>query len=46
MFAEVLDRTPGLFFTLTLIAFTIGMMFVSVQNAKKANDAKESAVKK
>jgi hypothetical protein len=46
MFFDILDRTPGLFFTLILIAFTIGMMVVSVQNAKKANEAKILVVKK
>jgi hypothetical protein len=38
---SILDKTPGLLFTLVLIAFTIGTMVNSILAAKKANDAKK-----
>ncbi|AGE55705.1 hypothetical protein ATCVMN08101_621L [Acanthocystis turfacea Chlorella virus MN0810.1] len=40
MITNVLDKTPGLFFTLLLIAFVIGTMVDSILSAKKANKAK------
>ena len=39
MITNVLDKTPGLFFTLMLIAFVIGTMVSSILNAKKASAA-------
>lgn len=38
MILDVLNRTPGLLFTLLLISFVIGMMTVSIIDAKKANE--------
>jgi hypothetical protein len=40
MIANVLDKTPGLFFTLMLIAFVIGTMVDSILAARKANAVK------
>lgn len=40
MLLDILNRTPGLLFTLMLIAFVIGTMVNSIMEAKKANDAK------
>jgi hypothetical protein len=37
MIADVLNKTPGLFFTLMLIAFVIGTMIDSILDARKAN---------
>jgi hypothetical protein len=37
MIANVLNKTPGLFFTLMLIAFVIGTMVASILAAKKQN---------
>lgn len=39
-FHDVLKKTPGLFFTLILIAFTIGMSITSILDAKQANEKK------
>jgi hypothetical protein len=42
MFLDILDKTPGLLFTLMLIAFVIGTMVNSILDAKRANqDAKK-----
>ena len=41
MSMQVLEHTPGLLFTVVLIAFVIGTMVNSVLEAKKANDAPE-----
>ena len=44
MFLDILDKTPGLLFTLMLIAFVIGTMVNSIIDAKRANDdAKKAA---
>ena len=40
MLLDILNRTPGLLFTLMLIAFVIGTMVNSIMEAKKANDVK------
>ena len=45
MLSDVLDKTPGLFFTLMLIAFVIGTMVDSILSARKANAAKLPAPK-
>jgi hypothetical protein len=37
MLSDVLDKTPGLLFTLLLIAFVLGTMINSVLDAKDAN---------
>ncbi len=39
MLADVLQRTPGLFFTVLLVVFTLGSMMTSVMSAGKANQA-------
>lgn len=36
MLNDILDKTPGLFFTLMLIAFVIGTMVDSILDAKNA----------
>jgi hypothetical protein len=43
-FLDVLDKTPGLLFTLMLIAFVIGSMVNSVLDAKRANEAAKKVV--
>jgi hypothetical protein len=35
---QILEKTPGLLFTLLLLAFVIGTMVDSVLDAKKANE--------
>jgi len=40
MLLDILNRTPGLLFTLMLIAFVIGTMVNSIMEAKNANAAK------
>ncbi len=35
---QILEKTPGLLFTLLLLAFVIGTMADSVLDAKQAND--------
>ena len=40
MMLDILNKTPGLLFTLLLIAFVIGTMVVSVAEAQKANASK------
>lgn len=40
MWKEVLDKTPGLLFTLMLIAFVIGTMVNSILDARQANASK------
>lgn len=40
MLLDILNRTPGLLFTLMLIAFVIGTMVNSIMDAKKANTIK------
>jgi len=40
MLLDILNRTPGLLFTLMLIAFVIGTMVNSIMEAKKANNVK------
>lgn len=37
MALEILDKTPGLLFTILLLAFVIGTMVDSVMDVKKAN---------
>lgn len=39
MLLDVLNRTPGLFFTLLLISFTFGTLMYSIIDAKNANAA-------
>jgi cbb3-type cytochrome oxidase cytochrome c subunit len=36
---QILEKTPGLLFTIMLLAFVIGTMVDSVMNAKEANEA-------
>lgn len=38
MMLQILEKTPGLLFTVMLLAFVIGTMVDSVLDAKKAND--------
>lgn len=38
MLMDVLNKTPGLLFSLLLIAFTIGTLTVSIIDARKANE--------
>lgn len=45
MITNVLDKTPGLFFTLMLIAFVIGTMVDSILAARKASAVKPPAPK-
>lgn len=45
MITNVLDKTPGLFFTLMLIAFVIGTMVDSILAARKAGAAKPAVPK-
>ena len=40
MLLDILNKTPGLLFTLMLIAFVIGTMVVSISEAQKANAPK------
>jgi hypothetical protein len=40
MMLDILNKTPGLLFTLMLIAFVIGTMVVSISEANAANAAK------
>ena len=35
---QILEKTPGLLFTILLLAFVIGTMVDSVLDAKKANE--------
>jgi hypothetical protein len=37
MMLQILEKTPGLFFTVLLLAFVIGTMADSVLDAKKEN---------
>jgi hypothetical protein len=37
---QILEKTPGLLFTIMLLAFVIGTMVDSVMNAKEANAPK------
>ena len=45
MITNVLNKTPGLFFTLLLIAFVIGTMVDSILTVKKENTVKLQAPK-
>ena len=38
MMLQILEKTPGLLFTILLLAFVIGTMVDSVLDAKKANE--------
>jgi hypothetical protein len=40
MIDEILNKTPGLLFTIMLIAFTLGSMVNSILAAKKINEEK------
>jgi hypothetical protein len=40
MIDEILNKTPGLLFTIMLIAFTLGSMVNSIMAAKKINEEK------
>jgi hypothetical protein len=40
MMLDILNKTPGLLFTLMLIAFVIGTMVVSVAEAAKSSKSK------
>jgi hypothetical protein len=44
MLRSVLQKTPGLFLTILLIAFVFGSMITSILNAKKVNDEKKKAI--
>jgi len=35
MIMEILEKTPGLFFTIVLLAFVVGTMVDSMSNAKE-----------
>jgi hypothetical protein len=39
---QILEKTPGLLFTILLLAFVIGTMVDSVLDVKKANEANET----
>lgn len=43
---KILEKTPGLLFTILLLAFVIGTMVDSVLDAKQANEAVTTEVKK
>ena len=38
---RILEKTPGLLFTMELLAFVIGTMVDSVLDAKEANEAQK-----
>jgi hypothetical protein len=38
---RILEKTPGLLFTMVLLAFVIGTMVDSVLDAKEANEAQK-----
>lgn len=40
MIGDILNQTPGLLFTILLIAFTLGSMVNSILAAKKINEEK------
>jgi len=46
MMLKILEKTPGLLFTIVLLAFVIGTMVDSVLDAKQANEAVTTDVKK
>lgn len=46
MMLKILEKTPGLLFTIVLLAFVIGTMVDSVLDAKNANEAVTTDVKK
>lgn len=46
MMLQILEKTPGLLFTILLLAFVIGTMVDSVLDAKKANEVVTTDVKK
>lgn len=43
---KILEKTPGLLFTIVLLAFVIGTMVNSVLDAKNANEVVTTDVKK
>lgn len=43
---KILEKTPGLLFTILLLAFVIGTMVDSVLDAKQANEVVTTEVKK
>ena len=43
---HILEKTPGLLFTVLLLAFVIGTMVESVLDAKQANEVITTDVKK
>lgn len=46
MMLKILEKTPGLLFTILLLAFVIGTMVDSVLDAKNNNDVVTPDVKK
>lgn len=46
MMLKILEKTPGLLFTIVLLAFVIGTMVDSVLDAKNANEVVTTDVKK
>lgn len=46
MMLKILEKTPGLLFTIVLLAFVIGTMVDSVLDAKNANEVVTEDVKK
>lgn len=46
MMLKILEKTPGLLFTILLLAFVIGTMVDSVLDAKNANEVVTTDVKK
>lgn len=46
MMLKILEKTPGLLFTILLLAFVIGTMVDSVLDAKNNNDVVKPDVKK
>lgn len=45
MVLQILEKTPGLLFTMLLLAFVIGTMVDSVLDAKKENEKPATPVK-
>lgn len=43
---NILEKTPGLLFTVLLLAFVIGTMVNSIMDVKDANDVVTTDVKK
>lgn len=46
MMLKILEKTPGLLFTIVLLAFVLGTMVDSVLDAKNANEVVTTDVKK